>query len=70
MITLGGIKVKVEDIKKFFEITKTTPKYLIQWLENTKDADLPCLRRMYADKYFIDNYRGTPAPVILDDITL
>ena len=70
MITLGGIKVKVEDIKKFFEITNTSPKYLIEWLENTKDYDMPCLMRMYADKYFIDNCKDTPAPVILDDITL
>jgi hypothetical protein len=70
MITLGGIKVKVEDIKKFFEITNTSPKYLIEWLENTKDYDMPCLRRMYADKYVIDNYKGTSTPVILDDITV
>jgi len=70
MITLGGIKVKVEDIKKFFEITNTSPKYLIQWLKTTKDYDMPCLMRMYADKYFIDNYKGTPTPVILDDITV
>jgi len=70
MITLGGIKVKVEDIKKFFEITKTTPSYMIKWLIETKDYDMPCLMKMYADKYFIDNYKSTPTPVILDDITV
>ena len=70
MITLGGIKVKVEDIKKFFEITNTSPKYLIKWLIETKDYDMPCLMRMYADKYLIGNYKHTPAPVILDVISL
>jgi hypothetical protein len=41
MITLGGQKVEVVHIKQFFKLTKSTPKYLIEWLAENKDYSMP-----------------------------
>jgi len=54
MITLGGQKVKVEDIKQFFIITKTTPKYLIEWLKETMDYKMPCFHEQYRGKFYLE----------------
>jgi hypothetical protein len=59
MITLGGQKVKVEDIKQFFYITKSTPKYLIEWLKETMDYMMPCFHELYRGKFFLDIKEAT-----------
>ena len=59
MITLGGQKVEVEHIKQFFAITKTTPKYLIEWLEGNKDYFMPCFQELYGGKFLLDTKEVT-----------
>lgn len=59
MITLGGQKVEVEHIKQFFKLTKSTPKYLIEWLKETMDYKMPCFHELYRGKFFLDTKEAT-----------